>query len=170
MRANEPKKSRGKLNAIDWILILFVCAAVALGSLFVYRRHRAAIPRDTVQYTVIVAGVDSNLLDDGELWQDLIPKGCRVTSASGTADLGRVTAVRTTEHLVPAVKNGKVVFLPQPRRMDLYVTIRGGATVQAGDGVRVSGIRIAAGGKGDFCFGEYLMEGTVISVKVEDAS
>ena len=122
-----------------------------------------------MRYTVLAEGVPTDVADANGGWEELIPRGSSVTSSTGTAQLGRVEGVRVRPAVTPSVRDGRVVMVETPDRVDLYVSVRATATVRAGDGIRVSDLRIAATAKGDFRLGAYLASGArILSVEVAE--
>lgn len=157
--------NKKRLVWIDWLLLLFLTAAILLGARFWMRRRDAAEPTTQILYTVCLYTCDAALSETGD-WSSLIPYGTTVTNAMGTAELGSVSGVTVRNSRTVAVKKGEVVTVEIPERVDLLITVRASATQKTGDGLRVNDIRIAAGGKGDFRIGELYADGaSIISVE-----
>lgn len=156
---------RPRLVWIDWALLLLLGAATLFGVRFLIGRRDAAEPTVEILYTLCLSDRDAALAENGE-WSALIPYGTTVTNATGTVTMGSVSAVTVRTHRTVAVQDGAVVTVEVPDRVDLLVTVRAGATRRTGDGLRVSDIRIAAGGTGDFRIGEvYADNARVIAVE-----
>lgn len=154
----------------DWLILL---AVIGVGLFFTLRvraeRQRVELTQ-TVRYTVLAEGVPTDVADANGGWEELIARGASVTTATGTAQLGRVERVRVSPSLSATVRDGRVTLVEAPDRVDVYVTVRAEATVREGDGLRVGDIRIAAGSTGDFRLGAYLAGGArIVSVKVGEA-
>ena len=150
---------------VDWLILLLIAALMFFGLRYIKRRRSQAAPTVTVSYVLCLSAVDTAYVGDGNGFEELISVGSKVTSANGTAPLGEVSQVWTEQHTVPAVQKGKVVFVEVPNRVDLYVKVRGNAVAKTGDGLRISDIRIAAGGVGDYRIGGFTANAaTVVSV------
>jgi len=163
------KKTR-RFVWIDWVLLLLFAAALLFGMRFLMRRRDAANETAEILYTVCLYGYDAALSETGE-WNSLIPNGAVVTNAMGTAEMGRVTEVTVRPHRTAAVRDGEVVMVEVPNRVDLLVSVRASAIENEGDGFRVKDIRIAAGGTGDFRIGDLFAEGAkIVSVQRREAS
>ena len=158
------KKSR-RFVWIDWLLVIFLAAAVFFGVRFLMRRRDAVQPTAEILYTVCLYAYDSSL-SETEDWDALIPYGAVVTNAMGTAEMGRVTEVTVRQHRILTLRDGEAVMTEVPDRVDLLVSIRAEATENEGDGLRVKDVRSAAGGIGDFRIGYlYAHAARIVSVQ-----
>lgn len=161
LKKRNERKRRFRPSFADWLILLLAVAVIAVGAWYVLRRRDAASPTVTVRYTLCLYDTDATLVEDGA-WKALIPVGSSVTNAAGTASLGKVSAVSVRPHSVAAVREGEVVFVELPARVDLLVTVRATATAQTGDGLRVHDIRVSAGERGDWRVGGLLASGAEI--------
>ncbi len=103
----------------------------------------------TVRYTLLLEGMETE-----GAWTT-VEAGDLVTSENGTAPLGKVTARSIRPHKAATVREGSVILLEDPLRVDVEICVEARGRLQAGEGLRVSGIRIAAGGVGSFRIGAY---------------
>jgi len=164
----ERKRKKGavrlRLSWVDWVLLLLALSVFCLAGYLILQRRDAALPTETVQYTLCVSGVRKQFLDEPG-WEALFPVGMAVTSANATADLGRIIAVEKRPTRVCSVLNAKLIWADALDREDLFITVKGRGVCKSGDGIRLSDIRIAAGERGSFRIGNYYAEqATVISV------
>jgi hypothetical protein len=151
---------------VDWALILLALAAIG-GGIWLWRaRSRAADPTLKIEYVIKITGISNDYATENGGWDALLPRGAQVTTANATAALGVVESVERRPHLEAGVRGGKLVFAECADRSDLYVTVRGDAASRIGDGIRISDVRIAAGGVGDFRIGSlYAPRAIIISVQ-----
>ncbi len=147
---------------VDWALILALAAVVFFGARWLHLRSRAAAAEERILYTLALSEVSDSIGSMAGGWELLIPVGTLVTSENGTAELGRVTALEVTPHKVLALQEGEPVFSAVPEKVDLLISVEGIGRYRTGDGLRISDIRIAAGGRGDFRIGAYRAAGARI--------
>lgn len=147
---------------VDWLILFALLLGGVAVALRVRHSVRSAEATQPIVYTLAFSA-------DAELsWESLVTVGATVTTANGTATLGEIAAVEERPLRTPLVRDGRVVFVEIPDRMQLVVTVKANAVVREGDGLRVGDIRIAADGVGDFRIGSYLAEGArVLSVQKE---
>ncbi len=147
---------------VDWLILFALLLGGVAVALRVRHSLRSAEATQPIVYTLAFSA-------DAELsWESLVTVGATVTTANGTATLGEIAAVEERTLRTPLVRDGRVVFVEIPDRMQLVVTVKANAVVREGDGLRVGDIRIAADGVGDFRIGSYLAEGArVLSVQKE---
>lgn len=164
MNTKKEKKRRFSLTWVDWVLLVLGVSVLLLGWRYLRGRQSVALPTVSVEYLLCLPSVKVEDFD-GEV-DGLISKSASVTTANGTASLGRVKRVWSEAHLTPTIKDGAILFVETPGRVDLYVFVEANAVMRQGDGLRVSDIRIAAGGTGDFRIGNFLANGAkVVSVR-----
>ncbi|MBE6552861.1 MAG: DUF4330 family protein [Ruminococcaceae bacterium] len=162
------KKQR--LVWVDWILLLFLAAVGILGAVFWHMRRQSDSPNQPMEYLLCVEKVDSAFYGLPQDASFPIKPGATVRNENATALMGRVVEVAFVPHRVPSIKNGDVVLTDLTGYYDLYITVEAEATAKAGDGMRVSDIRIAAGGRGDFRVGGFYAQNvTVVWVDRRDA-
>lgn len=163
MNIKKEKKARFSPTWVDWVLLVLGVSLLLLGGRYIRERQNVAQPAVSVEYLLCLPAVETNALDGGI--EGLISSDASVTTANGTASLGKVRRVWSEAHVTPTVKDGAIVFTEVPNRVDLYVSVAANAVLREGDGLRVSDIRIAAGCSGDFRIGNYLANGArVVSV------
>ena len=167
MKSIHTSKKEGlnfRFQWIDWVLLILLTGAVCLGGLYVWNRRQAAIPITEIEYTLCISRVSNRFLGaDG--WGERFPIGATVTTANGTATLGKVLAVEARPTLVESISKGKITWIESESSDDLFLTVAAKAKIKDGDGIRVSDIRIAAGEKGSFRIGKfYVGDASVISV------
>lgn len=152
MRMGE-KEERRTFSAADalWILLgvgVLVLLLVAALSVSGGRGETCE-----VLYVLRVRGVDVALL--GENPEDLIPVGATVCNENGTAPLGIVETVAVREERRATVRDGSVCFVSAEDEVILEVSVRAVGSIRRGDGIRISDVRISAGGIGTFRLGSY---------------
>ena len=158
------EQKSARLLWVDW-LILAVAAMLAVLALLGWKQSRQnAAQTLPITYTLCLSGVDIAYLDGGI--DALIPIGCRVMNANGTAEMGAVVAVWSRPTTEPVALEGAVAFVARTDRVDLLVRVRATASETHGDGFRVQDIRISAGKSGDFRIGGYYAPMSLI-VRVE---
>ncbi len=114
----------------------------------------------SVEYTLLFSDAEV----DAERAFTVIPVGSAVYSANGTALLGYVSEVRIHPHRTPVLQDGRIVFVDVPQKWDIRVTVCAEGRSTPKEGVRVSEIRISAGGQGDFCAGGYFGSALILYV------
>ena len=150
-----------RVTLLDWVLFGGVLLSLLIGilvTLYVGKEEDGV----RVRYTVYLPEIRTSCLEETGGVEALIPVGAFVRSENGTAWLGRVVSVSVKEHLRPRVKEEAVVFEADTSRQDLYVTVVGDAKESEGDGLRISGIRIAEGEGGTFRFGAFYASGALV--------
>ena len=152
----EKREWRHRMSWIDWLILPTLLLLAFAGWKYWQSRRTASVPDLDITYTVLVSGVDDRIALVNGGWENLIPVGARITSANGTAELGRVTAIAIKPHIIATVSDGQIDFIPGLGFSDLEITVRTKATRRSGDGLRVQDIRVAAGGSGDFRVGGFL--------------
>ena len=156
-----------RLVWVDWVLLFLLTGAILLGGFFVYGRRRAVAPTATVLYILRVSDLPVEAAADAGGFSELIPIGSSVQNSAATATLGRVASLSVRPHVQFTEKDGESLFFQSPDRVDLYVTVRAQALEKAGDGYRVSDIRIAAGDSGDYHIGGFFSSAQTVFVKKE---
>jgi hypothetical protein len=166
---NHEKRRKKRLQGIDWLL-LSLALGVLLGSvLLALRARRQKNEERPILYTLSLWSVSNDPAEENGGWNALMPTGAAVTNERGSIALGWVEQVSVQPSLVPSVENGKVVFIEQSERADLYVTVRAYAAYRAGDCHRVADLPILCGNTGDFRIGAYLAKGCRI-VRLEEVT
>ena len=149
-------------------LIPSLVLTLILGGIWYWRsRTEASAENVTVEYTL---SVELPTFEAESLTLDrLVVTGAAVSNQNGTAPMGWVTEVSLKEiPVVSITQEGEVVFVPHPVARRIEVRVRAKGTEKAGDGIRVSDIRIAAGTHGDFRIGELMAKNAaVIEVQVQ---
>ena len=165
MTLKKQKPERRCLNWLDWILLGLALAGLLAAGWYFWRRRTAADRGVEVYCIMRVPSVERSLLQSNG--GELIAAGSVVRSENGTAVLGSVRAVAVKEHMTAALRENTVEWQADPAFADLEVLVKMNAVVQPGNGLRVQDLRIAAGGRGNFRFGNYFAAGTeIISVEV----
>lgn len=153
----------------DWILVSLLLSVLLLGGYLFMQRTANALPTVAVRYTLTVNALDRSLLGEDTDPTSLIPLRSTVTNENGTAILGRVVSVERLPYEIADSTDEGIVFVQDPERVRLLITVRTEGTVSPQDGVRVNDIRISAGGTGAFRFGNFYAEQcTVRSVWKEE--
>ena len=159
-------QDRKRLSWLDWLLIGLLAVA-AVGGFFAVRYvlDQTDGANGECLYTVRVAAVDPMR----DRYEELFSVGSAVRSQNGTLRLGEVTEVRREPHRVSYVQEGEIAFAEQIGIYDYYVTIKSASRKRAGDGIRVSDVRMAAGMTLSLRIGDALVEGVqVIFVEWEE--
>jgi len=131
------------------------------------RKDNAAQTRQ-ITYTLCIYDMENAYFQNGI--ESVLPIGCSVMNANGTAVMGEVVAVWKRPTVEPLVKNKSLFFGERSDRSDLFVRVRANASERVGDGFRVQDIRISAGKSGDFRMGGFFAPGALITaVEWEDA-
>ena len=151
---------------IDWILLLAFAAILFMGVRYLLERKQSALPDISVEYVICLSEQKQSYAEENGGWEAMLPSGITVSNANGTANMGRVASVTVRPHLTATVKNKEVGVIERQGYVDLYITVHGMAVRLAGEGLRISDIRIAAGEKGDFLIGAFFAgNAVVVSVK-----
>ncbi len=160
MQQRDQKK---RLSGVDWAIILMTVLLLTAGGLWLWRSLSFAGEVTRIRYTIRLKNMDEEIFESA--WRTRLIPGVSVTSANGTLPLGTVISVSQKPHLSPTVQDGRALAVSVAGRVDIDVTVEAEATFTAGNGVRVSDIRIAAGDTGSFRVGEfYLEQAHVVSV------
>ena len=85
--------------------------------------------------------------------------------SNGTAILGYLERIEERPHLQLTVRDETALWEAQPFLLDLEIEVKISATHRTGDGWRAEDLRIAAGGKGDFRFGNLLSSAEILEVR-----
>ena len=148
------KERKTRLSGVDWAIILFTLLLVVGGAFFAYRFFIGTENAITISYRICLSALPGE--DSGGSWRNRLTVGAPVYSENGTAFLGNLTAVEIREHKDVMLLENEIKTVTVPQKYDVLVTVKAQATLQAGNGFRVSDIRIAAGGIGTFRIGSYL--------------
>ncbi len=141
------------------MLIGLLALAAAVGAFWMLGRETPTAVQ--VRYTVCIS--DQELPTGASPPWEALSAGDAVRSENGTAALGEVKAVQVRPHKAAVLRDGAFAAVEVPGRRDVYVTVEGVGSLQEGHGLRLSGIRIAAGATGGFCIGEwYVPSATVV--------
>lgn len=167
MTLNKRKPARRRLNWVDWILLGLAFFALLTAGRYFWRRRTAANREAEVYCLMRVPSVDGSLLQSNG--GELIPEGSVVRSENGSTALGSVCTVAVKAHMTATLQDGEVVWQTDPAFADLEILVKMHAVVQPENGLRVQDLRIAAGGRGNFCFGNFFAAGAeMISVEVAE--
>ena len=152
-----------RFTVVDLALLVLLCLILLGGGGIVLGRRLQQPPQKTVTYTLLVRGLESDVEASG------ISVGDAVYSENGSTRMGQVSAVSVRAHLQPVWDGERVVIEASDERYDLFVTVEALGQRTQTMGVRVSDIRVAAGGVGAFCVGRvYLSHAEILSVEVEE--
>lgn len=110
----QPKRLFGKLNLVDFIVILLIIVGVVFVGYKLSHRGDAQMPMVSVHYTVKCEGVDKNLYDN---CQKHLPSQLM---ASGALYNGEIVAVEKAPFLVLS-ESGE--WVEDPDHIDLYFTV-----------------------------------------------
>ncbi len=162
------KERKSRLSGVDWAIILLMLILVIGGAFFVYRSLIGTQNATTISYRICLSGLSD---EEGQgIWRKRLTMGAPVYSENGTAFLGTLIAVEIREHKDVTLVENEIKTVNVPQKYDVFVTVKAEATLQAGNGFRVSDIRIAAGGNGTFRIGSYYAKNVKIySVKAVEA-
>ncbi len=149
------KTKKKGMRWADWILLTLLLLAVFFCVYFIEKRSQKSLPTVEVRYTVCVSELDRSLLGERADPTTLIPIRSTVTNENGTAVLGHVLSVELIPYEIATPTSEGIVFVEDPERAKLLVTVRAEGSVSVHEGVRVRDIRIAAGGTGAFRFGRF---------------
>ena len=153
----------GRLNWLDWLILLGLLGAVIGLALWVLLGSRHTEERRQIEYTLCISGVRPEDFAFSGASDVLIASGLSVRSGNGTVLLGEVLDIRREPAHEVRVENGAVVVAESTDRENLYVRVLADATVREGDGFRVGDVRIAAADTGDFRLGGYLARGVRVA-------
>ncbi len=150
-----------RLSALDWIFVGVVGLILVMVFLLFWQNQPKDAETVNIEYTMRC------LCEKGRIEERLGQlQGKPVRSQNGTAVLGKVTAAELLSHREPVVQNGEILFVDSPNLIELWVTVEGTGVALEGDGLRISDIRIAANGRGDFQVGNlYLSDVLIVHVK-----
>ena len=156
----------GRLNWLDWLILLGVLGAVIGLAIRMLGSTQRGEERVRIEYTLCISGVrreEALLLESSD---GPIPIGATVKSANGTVNLGEVRALWSNPTPEVCLRDGELILTARADRADVYLRVAAEATLREGDGLRVGDVRIAAADTGDFRLGGYLARGArVISVE-----
>ena len=165
MTLKKQRKDRHALNLLDWLLLFLALGGLLVAGWYVWHRRSAAENRMDILCVIRIPAMERSFLQG--YGEDLIPGGSILRSENGTETLGYVQSVIIRDHMTTVLRNGEVVWENDPSLADVEVMVRMRATAEAGKGLRVGDLRIAAGGTGNFRFGNYFMAGTeILTVEV----
>ena len=158
--AKEKQKRFGWEDAVA----LFLAILMFLGAL-VYYRYSKREPPETVELicVLLISGLD---VHDWEVYGNhWVQIGEPLYSSNGTVILGYVEEIHPREHLRLVIRDGEPIWEEHPFLVDLEISVRMSATYREGDGLRAGDLRIAAGGRGDFRFGDLLSGAQILEVR-----
>lgn len=168
MKREKTKDGRvRRLIWVDWILLFLLTGAILLVGFFVYSRKKAVTPTVSVSYILQVSNVPAEAAERAGGFSELITVGSLVQNSTATATLGRVAELSVRPHVKFTEKDGSSLLFYSPDRVDLYVTVHAEALEKAGDGYRVSDIRIAAGDSGEYHIGGFFAPAQTVFVRRE---
>ena len=163
----DKREKRSRFLWVDWMILVVIVALVGLALWGWSVRKEHAAQERKITYTLCLYDME-NAYFQKEI-ETLLPIGCSVMNANGTAIMGEVVAVWKRPTVEAIVKNKSLSFLERSDRSDLFVRVQANASEQTGDGFRVQDIRISAGKNGDFRIGGFFAPGALItSVEWED--
>ena len=163
----EKREGRRRFSAPDAVVAIVLAAVLIGGIVWAVPRRESGAPC-FIRYVLRIYGADPVLLGEGE---ERIFVGASVRTENGTAELGRVESVVTLPQRTPCVKDGKIAFSELPDVRILEVTVTAEGRYRAGDGIRVSDVRISAGSTGSFRLGRYYAEhASVILAEIEEGT
>ncbi len=150
---------------LDWLAVLLAVAVLisALGY-YLYSKRES---KESFEVTCVflISSVERQAWERyGNSW---IQEGAPLRSENGTVILGYVDAVAEYPHMRATVRDGNPAWEAHPDLMDAEITVRMTVTYREGDGLRAGDLRIAAGSRGNFRFGNYLTQAELISVREE---
>ena len=155
------KKHAFRLSMVDFAIILITLVILCGGLLFLNRTVLQEEPSLLIHYTVRVEGIEK-----GEALTrltTLVKPDVKVYSENGTAFMGTVISVTEVPHYKTVFQNDAVQTVLVNDLTDLLITVRSEASLEKGNGIRVSDIRIAACGRGTFRFGGYYAKNALIA-------
>lgn len=158
------KRHKFSLSIVDLSIILITAALCCVG---IFLMQRSFSEEDTtldIEYTVCMEGIAREMIEDSFI-RHVTPQA-RVYSENGTAFLGTVVSVKQSEHYQTVIRDGIMETVATEGLADVRITVSAKASLSEGKGLRVSGIRIAACGKGSFRVGGfYVPNARIMSVE-----
>ena len=161
---NEDERKRLRWSAVDVLLVLLALLAAVSAGVYLRYRARAAEGETEILCVMRISGESRTLVEAHG--GNLIAVGDLVRNGNGTAVMGRVEAVRETEHLCAVLEDGTPTWRADEALVDLELTVLMRGQHREGDGIRVKDLRIAAGGRGGFRIGNYYSVAEILSVEV----
>lgn len=152
-----------RLRTGDWI-ILVLAVLICLGAIgyYLYSEREAPAVHE-ISCVFLISAVERSAWESGGA--DRIAVGDRLRSENGTVVLGTVEKIEPKEHVRATVRKGKPMWESHPYLIDLEITVRMQVTERAGDGLRAGDLRMAAGGKGNYRFGQYLTSAELVALE-----
>lgn len=152
-----------RFTVVDLALLILLFLILLGGGGILLGRYLQQPPQTRVTYTLLARGLE------GDVPASAISVGDAVYSENGSAPMGQVRALSVRAHPQPVWDGERVVIEESDDRFDLFVTVEALGQRTQTMGVRVSDIRLAAGGVGAFCVGSvYLFRAEILSVEVEE--
>ena len=145
-------------------IALLLAIALFLGALgFHWYSNRAPVEQTELVCLLLISGMEQRDWETyGDQWMQ---SGSPLRSSNGTVVLGTLETVTEREHLQALVRDGVPAWEAHPFFVDLEIEVRMSASYEIGDGLRVGDLRIAAGGRGDFYFGNLLAAAQILEVR-----
>ena len=156
-------RGRKRFRWADAIALL-LALLLFLGALVFYWCSRRK-PAESVELLCVFLISGMELRDWEAYGNQWMQVGDPLYSSNGTVILGRLAEVVQREHSVLTVRDGESVWEAHPFLMDLEIAVRISATYRGGDGLRAGDLRIAAGGYGDFRFGDLLASAQILEIR-----
>lgn len=166
------KKSSGRFNFIDFLLIVIVLLIVAtviyVFAPFSWIKNLTSTQTRNIQYTVEILGVD-------EAFAEKIKENDTVVDSISKSGMGNVVAVDynnkytelqyvITENPEDGSQKTEGVLAEYPGKYNVIITIYGQAEYSEETGYSLNGARIAVGEKLSLRFPDYVGEGYCIGV------
>ena len=149
-----------RLGVLDWILLCLLLVGATLGGWLLWRRSERGESLTSWRCTLRTQQITRG---DLEAYGGIPVKvGDTVKNENGTVTMGTVEAVEIKPHRVTTVREGRITRVDSTESVELWVTVRMEGILKNGEGIRVRGLRIAAGSEGNFRLGRYAAGGAMI--------
>ena len=160
--ARERESKRGRLW--DWLAVgaAFLLFLGAAGFYFYTKRPPAK--EESITCVLRISGAE------GAVWEDdAVPvrAGELLRCQNGTVVMGEIEEITVKPHLYATVLEENPSWEVHPYLVDVEVSVRMQVREEAGDGLRVGDLRVAAGSTGEYRFGRYLSRAEMVEVRRE---
>ena len=152
-----------RFRIADWVALI-LAIVVFLGALCYYAySKRTPVERAELICVFWVTGIE--VADWSAYRSQWVRVGDRLYSSNGVFALGTLESVSQKPHLQLTVRDSEPTWEAHPYLVDLEISVRISATYRADDGLRAGDLRIAAGERGEFRFGNLLTEAEILEVR-----
>ena len=156
----EEKDKRKKrilgLGMGDLVLLVLLLCGIGLGVWYLRGERGGAEQTVEVAYAIRLPATELSRLPSADGWRGT------VTDETGRRELGEVTEISLRRSQKATVREGTVVFVEIPDVAEPVITVQARARLIDGRELRLGELRLAAGMRGSFLVGGFLMSNAEI--------